>query len=190
MGHLASCLGLPHTLTLRRNAKFEPVRDYSTASDAVMTHPLKIRYSEHRASNSRWQRQASNLQRHPAATIGCVPLRAHRVPAHDMIAPLPGVSPLQKMSDLTSHVHVQAVTTDVHRADQLLTVADVAGRIGAHEQTVRGWIKNGELKAARFGTRIGYRIKRSDYEDFLHRRTLTGAITAHLLRGASTAPDA
>jgi hypothetical protein len=28
-----------------------------------------------------------------------------------------------------------------------------------------------------------------DYEDFLRRRTLTGAINVHLLRGASTAPD-
>jgi hypothetical protein len=55
---------------------------------------------------------------------------------------------------------------------------------------VRGWIKNGELKAARFGTRIGYRIKWSDYEEFLRRRTLTGAIAAQLLREASTAPDA
>jgi excisionase family DNA binding protein len=74
-------------------------------------------------------------------------------------------------------------------ADQLLTVADVAGRIGAHEQTVRSGIKHGELKAARFGTRIGYRIKCTDYEDFLSRRTLTGAITAHFLKAASTAPD-
>jgi excisionase family DNA binding protein len=66
----------------------------------------------------------------------------------------------------------------------------VAGRIGAHEQTVRHWIKRGELKAARFGTRIGYRIKSSDYEEFLRRRTLTGVIAAHLLQGAATAPDA
>jgi excisionase family DNA binding protein len=87
------------------------------------------------------------------------------------------------MSDL------QSVTTDVQRADQLLTVADVAGRIGAHEQTVRGWIKTGELKAARFGTHIGYRIKRSDYEDFLRRRTLTSSIAAHLLKAAATALD-
>ena len=106
-----------------------------------------------------------------------------------MIAPLPGGSPLQKMSDLTSHVHVQAVTAEVQRADQLLTVADVAGRIGAHEQTVRSWIKTGELKAARFGTRIGYRIRLGDYEDFLRRRALTRVIAAHLLRGASAAPD-
>ena len=94
------------------------------------------------------------------------------------------------MSDSPLHVHVQNATTDPQRADQLLTVADVAGRIGAHEQTVRSWIKSGELKAARFGTRIGYRIKRSDYDDFLRRRTLTGVITAHLLKGAATAPDA
>jgi hypothetical protein len=42
----------------------------------------------------------------------------------------------------------------------------------------------------RIGTRIGYRIQRSDYEDFLRRRTLTGAIAAHLHKAASTAPDA
>ena len=84
----------------------------------------------------------------------------------------------------------QNASTDVQSADQLLTVADMAGRIGAHEQTVRGWITTGERNAARFGTRIGYRIKITDYEDFLHRRTLTGAITAHLLKGTTTVPDA
>jgi excisionase family DNA binding protein len=66
----------------------------------------------------------------------------------------------------------------------------VAGLIGAQEQTVRSWIKTGELKAARCGTRIGYCIKRSDDEDFLRQRTLNGAIAAHLLKGAATAPDA
>ena len=93
------------------------------------------------------------------------------------------------MSDVTAHVDLQAVTTDVPRADQLLTVADIAGRTGAHEQTERGWIKNGDLKAARFGTRIGDRIRLGDDEDFLRRRILTGAIAAHLLRGASAARD-
>ena len=54
------------------------------------------------------------------------------------------------MSDSHRHVPVplQNATTDTPRTDQLLTVADVAGRIGAHEQTVRGWIKSGELRAA------------------------------------------
>ena len=94
------------------------------------------------------------------------------------------------MSDLHLPVPLQNASADTQRADQLLTVADVAGRIGAHEQTVRHWINTGELKAARFGTRIGYRIRLGDYEEFLRRRTLTGAIAAQLLRGASTAPDA
>jgi excisionase family DNA binding protein len=84
----------------------------------------------------------------------------------------------------------QSHSADMWLADQLLTVADVVGRIGAREQTVRGWIKSGELKAARFGTRIGYRIRLADYDDFLRRRTLTGVIATHLLRGAAAAPEA
>jgi excisionase family DNA binding protein len=66
------------------------------------------------------------------------------------------------------------------RDDQLLTVADIAGHIGAHEQTVRGWLHRGELKASNFGTRIGWRIRRADDDDFL-RRQLTGAIARQLL---------
>lgn len=68
------------------------------------------------------------------------------------------------------------------RSEQLLTVADVAAHIGANEQTVRQWILQGELRAAKFGTRIGYRIKRADYDDFLRRRTLTSAIVRQLLQ--------
>ena len=95
------------------------------------------------------------------------------------------------MSEIPWHVTVplQNAATDVQSADQRLTVADAAGRIVAHEQTVRGWITTGELKAARFGTRIGYRIRLGDDEDVLRRRTLTGAIAAQLLRGAAAAPD-
>ena len=85
-------------------------------------------------------------------------------------------------SPLHAHVDVQNAAPDAQRADQLLTVADVAGRIGAHEQTVRGWIKAGE-KAHTFGSRIGYRIRLGDYEDFLSRRATTGAISRLLLSG-------
>ena len=93
------------------------------------------------------------------------------------------------MRDAQRHVPVPNAATDTPRANQRLTVADVAGRIGAHEQTVRGWITSGELKAAKFGTRIGYRIRLGDYEEFLRRRTLTGAIAAQLLQGAATGPE-
>jgi hypothetical protein len=51
---------------------------------------------------------------------------------------------------------------------------------------VRGWIRQGLLPASKFSTRIGYRIRRADYDDFLLRR-LTTAITRHLLSVASSA---
>jgi excisionase family DNA binding protein len=65
--------------------------------------------------------------------------------------------------------------------DQLLTVAEVAGRIGTTEKTVRRWIHSGELSASRFGTRIGYRIRQADYEAFLRRRRLREAIVQEVL---------
>ncbi len=58
-----------------------------------------------------------------------------------------------------------------------------SGIVGAHEQTVRHWIKTRELKASKFGTRIGYRIRLGDDEDFLSRRATTGAISRLLLDG-------
>ena len=71
----------------------------------------------------------------------------------------------------------------------LPTVANAARRIGAHEQTVRGWIETGERKAAQLGARTSYRINRTDDGTFPRRRTLTGAIAAQLLRGASATAD-
>jgi hypothetical protein len=74
------------------------------------------------------------------------------------------------------------------RDDQLLTVADIAGHIGAHEQIVRGWSHRGELKTSNFGTRIGWRIRRAA-DAFLRRRQLTGAITRQLLTLGATELD-
>ncbi len=65
--------------------------------------------------------------------------------------------------------------------EPMLSVADIAGHLGANEQTVREWIRRGELRASKFGSQIGYRIKQSDYDAFLARRTLTSAISRQLL---------
>ncbi|HEU0115395.1 MAG TPA: helix-turn-helix domain-containing protein [Thermomicrobiales bacterium] len=65
--------------------------------------------------------------------------------------------------------------------EQLLTVADIAAHIGAHESTVRGWIKTGELRATKFGARLGWRIRRGDYREFLRQRTHAGAVARELL---------
>jgi excisionase family DNA binding protein len=50
----------------------------------------------------------------------------------------------------------------------------------ARERTARQWITRGKLTAARFGIRIGYRIRRADFDDFYRRRTLSTAITREL----------
>ena len=49
----------------------------------------------------------------------------------------------------------------------LLTVGQVATHLNVAEQTVRRWITNGELNAARVGPRKLVRVRRSDLEMFL-----------------------
>jgi len=54
--------------------------------------------------------------------------------------------------------------------EELLSVEDVSRRIGVHAQTVRGWIKDGDLRALRFGGRTGYKIEPGDLQAFLESR--------------------
>ncbi len=58
--------------------------------------------------------------------------------------------------------------------EELLTVDQVAKQVGVHPQTVRTWIKDGELRALRFGGRTGYKIERGDLREFWEsRKTVT-----------------
>ena len=52
--------------------------------------------------------------------------------------------------------------------EQLLTVEQVAKQLQVHVETVRVWIRRGELLAINIGNE--YRIRRSDLNDFLQRR--------------------
>jgi excisionase family DNA binding protein len=52
--------------------------------------------------------------------------------------------------------------------DQQLTVEEVAEELRVHPETVRQWIRDGELDA--FDTGRGYRISRTDLDDFIQRR--------------------
>lgn len=52
--------------------------------------------------------------------------------------------------------------------DKMLTVQQVADRIQVNPETVRNWIRNGELDALDIGGE--YRIAPSDLEDFIQRR--------------------
>lgn len=47
------------------------------------------------------------------------------------------------------------------------SVQDLVERLGVHEQTVRRWIKSGELTAYALGDRAGYRIAPEDLQAFL-----------------------
>src|SRR5581483_7714275 len=50
-----------------------------------------------------------------------------------------------------------------------LTTSDVAARLGVSLDTVRRWLRSGELKGTPFG-RAGYRIEDVDFQAFLDQR--------------------
>jgi excisionase family DNA binding protein len=49
-----------------------------------------------------------------------------------------------------------------------LTVEQIANELGVHPDTIREYIRDGLLNAVQL--KRTYRIRRSDYEDFLKRR--------------------
>ncbi len=52
--------------------------------------------------------------------------------------------------------------------EPLLTVQDVTRLLQVHEETVRRWIRTGELPAILLGSaKGGYRISKNDYEKFV-----------------------
>jgi len=53
---------------------------------------------------------------------------------------------------------------------KLLTVQEVADRLGVHPDTIRQWIRNGELGAIDLGGRAGYRIREQDLDRFIQER--------------------
>jgi excisionase family DNA binding protein len=54
------------------------------------------------------------------------------------------------------------------------TVVDLVNELQVHEQTVRRWIKSGDLPAYALGDRAGYRVAAEDLQAFLDRRRVLG----------------
>ncbi|CCF85558.1 helix-turn-helix domain-containing protein [Nitrolancea hollandica] len=50
------------------------------------------------------------------------------------------------------------------------TIAEIVDMLKVHEQTVRRWIKTGELPAVALGRKAGYRIRKRDLDAFLEER--------------------
>jgi excisionase family DNA binding protein len=59
----------------------------------------------------------------------------------------------------------------VAEAERLLIVEEVAARLGLSVETVRRYLRSGELKGSMFGRRGGYRVKEADLQDFIQRRS-------------------
>ena len=55
-------------------------------------------------------------------------------------------------------------------AETYYTVKEVAERLRVHVETVRRWIKAGDLTAVRLGDRTGYRISEADLRAFTEGR--------------------
>ncbi len=54
--------------------------------------------------------------------------------------------------------------------ERLLTVEEVAMRLQVNEQTIRRWLRDGELSGVPFGGRTGWRVSEDDLVAFLARR--------------------
>ena len=54
--------------------------------------------------------------------------------------------------------------------EQWLTVEEIALRLQVHIETVRRWIRSGQLPGLALGRRAGYRVKPADLDEFLEKR--------------------
>ena len=50
---------------------------------------------------------------------------------------------------------------------EFVTVEDAAQRIGVHEQTVRRWLRSGQMEGTLITRQAGYRIRRDEVERVL-----------------------
>lgn len=52
-------------------------------------------------------------------------------------------------------------------SDELLTVAQVADRLKVNPETVRRWLRSGQMRGTLLGDRAGWRIPKSEVDEFL-----------------------
>jgi excisionase family DNA binding protein len=61
---------------------------------------------------------------------------------------------------------------------QWLTVAQIAERLQVHPETVRRWLRDGQIVGRNFGGRSGYRVRERDLEAFLDQDPAQGKAVA------------
>ena len=62
------------------------------------------------------------------------------------------------------------VSDEKDARDEWLTVKDVAALLKVSEETVRRWVREGELPALALGKKAGFRIRPADLEVFIAAR--------------------
>ena len=56
--------------------------------------------------------------------------------------------------------------------ETFLTVKDIAELLHVHPETVREWIRTGQLRGVRLGKRSGFRVASGDLQVFIEGRKL------------------
>jgi excisionase family DNA binding protein len=54
--------------------------------------------------------------------------------------------------------------------DRWYTVEEIVGKLQVHEQTVRRWLREGELHGVLLGRKAGWRIRSSEIDRFIAER--------------------
>ncbi len=62
--------------------------------------------------------------------------------------------------------------------EQWLTVVQIASRLQVHEETVRRWLRTGQLKGRNFKGKSGYRVRSDDLEAFMSQEPTESKIAA------------
>jgi excisionase family DNA binding protein len=65
--------------------------------------------------------------------------------------------------------HTTSTLAEVH--ERWYTVQEIAERLRINPQTIRRWLRDGELRGHHFGGPAGWRVRENDLEDFLNSRT-------------------
>ncbi len=60
------------------------------------------------------------------------------------------------------------------RNDEWMTTKEIADRFKTHEQTVRRWLRSGELHGVLLADKAGWRVRVKDLEAFLRGRGWPG----------------
>lgn len=60
------------------------------------------------------------------------------------------------------------------KSGRLMSVEEVATQLDVTEETVRRWLRNGDLRGIRLSRKAGWRIREADLQAFLDKRTSGG----------------